>query len=168
MLVVMGSWRILFSFKIFFTRLSNVSDRMLDLHSLVTAINVCRCSWASSMFGGGVNCIISPIQSKGFYTSLVAFQDLCVKRIGVSLRPLSSGLDRLPPNCLWPCGSWVSSCTWCVVGDGLEGPKCSVLLSLLAGSAFGLRKVTALDAHLAAEPFGVAVLAAAFFCGVAG
>ena len=61
LLIEMGSWRILFSFKIFFTRLLNVSERIPDLHSLVTAINVFRCSLANSMFGGGGKCITSEI-----------------------------------------------------------------------------------------------------------
>ena len=39
---------------------------------------------------------------------------------------------------------------------------------LPSGSAFGLCKLSALDAHPAAEAFGVAVVAAAFFGGVEG
>ena len=53
-----------------------------------------------------------------------------------------------------------------VAFQGLKGSGSGVLLSLLAGSAFGLRQVLALDAYPAAKAFGVAVLAAAFFGGV--
>ena len=54
-------------------------------------------------------------------------------------------------------------CLRCVAAlQGLKSGCCRVLLSLLAGSAFGFRQVSALDAHSAAEAFGVAVLAAAF------
>ena len=55
-----------------------------------------------------------------------------------------------------------------VAFQGLKSGCCRVLLGLLAGSAFGLRQILALDAHPAAEAFGVAVLAAAFFGCVAG
>ena len=50
----------------------------------------------------------------------------------------------------------------------MKGSGGGVLLGLLSGPTFGLSQVSALDAHLAAEAFGVAVLAAAFFGGVAG
>ena len=50
----------------------------------------------------------------------------------------------------------------------LKGSSGGILFGLLAGSAFGLRQVLALDAYPAAKAFGVAVLAAAFFGGVAG
>ena len=50
----------------------------------------------------------------------------------------------------------------------LKGSSGGILFGLLAGSAFRLRQVLALDAHPAVEAFGVAVLAAAFFSGIAG
>ncbi len=52
--------------------------------------------------------------------------------------------------------------------QGLKGSGGCVLLGLFAGAALGLRQLSLLDAHTAAEALGVAMLTAAFLSGVAG
>ena len=60
-------------------------------------------------------------------------------------------------------------CLWRILAfEGLKGCCCCVLFGLLAGAAPGFRQIPVLDAHPAAEAFGVAVLVAAFLGGVVG
>ena len=52
--------------------------------------------------------------------------------------------------------------------EGLKGSGSGVLLGFLAGAPLGLRQLPVLEAHPAAEAFGVTMLLAAFLGGVVG